>query len=227
MVYKSREIHIEKYIRLLQREYICTEIRYMTYEQDLDKGHFKEVMNKKRNKIESIAEDVGFTTIFNDDFIYADTISAVMNRYGFPNMIYNERVQPDEVKKQYRFPYSGTMVRVGRRIGLTDYVDFDNEKVYVRFRTGELSQPIFYKKVKRLTLAETDRYHYFRSGEFEIKNQFGTFQATGYDLLADEISLFDEAAGMNFMVAASQVRRILNGFTRLDSSEEAEGTTGE
>lgn len=216
MVYKSRELDREIYLLNLQKEFICTSIRYKVYYMDTDRRHFKSVMLKKMNKIKSIAQK-RHATIFNDEYTRSMVINSVVTEFGFPDMIYNERIQPDEVKKQYKFPYSGTMVRVAGSLGWTDYVDFDNKMVYVRFKKNEVSKPIHYKKVERLTLEETDRFYYYSRGEFVVDELEGVWFSKGYNHETDEIRFYDRNAKMHFDVKAKRVRRLLDGFTRMDS----------
>lgn len=210
MGYKSRSISIADYITQLQLEYICTEIRFSIYQKQNDKRHFGRVMKKKRAKIESISKEEGFANMFEDAWLRSFLIKKVISEYGVPKFIYNERVQPDQVKKQYRFPYSGTLVysKEEGKIGVTDYVDFDSKSVFIQFESGTVSRPYHYQQIKRLSLQETDRYYYFVSGEFVVRGQSRPYSGVGYDFEGRKVHLLSEGSNV-FEVDEKNVRRLL------------------
>lgn len=179
---KSRDLPLIEYLDALQREWMCTQIRFQLYERDLDKNHFKKVMDKKEQKILSIAsrEDV-HSTIFDDNYLYKKFWHDIIPSRGMPRFIYNERVLPEAKKRQHHFPYSGTMVRISSeqhsfKFGVSDYVDFDNEAVYVQPGLGKESIPVHYKCVKRMSLEETDHHFYYYPGKIfiTIDNKIGS-----------------------------------------------------
>jgi hypothetical protein len=177
----------------LQKEYICTTIRKFIYSQTSDKKHFDNVLFKKKNKILSIGRKNKLNNIFNDKSILSEFYYEIVPEYGLPRFIYNERTQPDQIKKQYNFPYSGTLVEVkskgSKKIGVTDYVDFNNKAIYVRFLIGEKSERIYYKKVRRLSVEECDRYYYYKDGYYKYRNKEGYIIGIDYDFFNNIIKL--------------------------------------
>jgi len=167
---KSRDLPLIEYLDALQREWMCTNIRHQLYERNLDKDHFKKVMAKKEQKILSIAERENIhSTIFNNEELYRKFWHDIIPIRGMPRFIYNERVLPDAKKRQYHFPYKGTMVKINSeqhsfKYGVSDYVDFDNEVVYVHPGLETGSVPVYYKCVKRMSLNETDHHFYYFPG---------------------------------------------------------------
>lgn len=211
MVYKSRVISLEKYFNVLQKEYVCTLIRHHIYPNKHDRDHFVRVMTKKEAKINNISEKESLASIFTDTSVFSTIYSEIVGEYGFPNFIYNERIQPDEVKKHYRFPYSGTLVFVQdqNKVGLTDYYDFDKREVYVRFSEGLQSQAFEHNGVHRLTLEQSDKYYFYSKGDF-IKEGIDTIlTSVGYDYKTGIVELFDGNESL-YSSKGDDIRRILH-----------------
>jgi hypothetical protein len=210
MAYKSRIISLDAYFEILQKEYICTLIRKHIYPYKHDTNHFEKVMKKKEAKIRNISEKEGIGSIFNDTKVYIDLYMSIVSNYGFPKFIYNERIQPDEVKKKYRFPYSGTLVYVEDkdRVGLTDYFDFDKRVVFVRFDEGTVSQPYEHNVVHRLNLEQADRFYYYSDGEFLKDGINKIMKSTNYDHKSGIVELYD---GENLYSSdGTDIRRIIH-----------------
>lgn len=171
----SEQRHISAYdfLEILQEEYFCVLIRTKIYPRKSDKKYHKNILTRKKDKIERIGEQNRLVTIFDDKGVWMEYYHKVVPDTGFPNMIYNKKVIKEYKKRitQDNFPYSGTMVKVeDTHIGVTDYVSFETESVYVQLETGEKSIPFDYRDVTRLSPQETDKLFYYLPGnEFKVK----------------------------------------------------------
>ena len=170
---EQRHISAYDFLEILQEEYFCVLIRTKVYPRKSDKRYHKNILTRKEDKIKKIGEQTRLVTIFDDDEVWMKYHHKVVPDTGFPNMIYNKKVIKEYKQRitQDNFPYSGTMVKVeGAGIGVTDYVDFETESVYVQMETGEKSIPFDYREVTRLSPQETDKLFYYLPGnEFKVK----------------------------------------------------------
>lgn len=91
----SRVIPIGDYFSLLQSEYISYAFRRKTYKREEDIKKFREICEKKKEKIDSFSAKNCLPSIFNGDKVYLQKyLDKFLNEWGMPNFMYR-----DEYKK--------------------------------------------------------------------------------------------------------------------------------
>lgn len=85
----SRQIPVFDYFSLLQSEYICYMFRFKTYNRKEDKVKFRDIMNMKRKKIESMSLKNSLPNIFNGDKAYYQKYlnKFITSDFGIPNYL--------------------------------------------------------------------------------------------------------------------------------------------
>lgn len=96
---KTRNLSIFEFLEVLQKEYICCELRVKTYLHDKQKQYWAEVGEKKKEKILSISQKYTLPTIFSDSSIYKIIEFSIYGDQGFPNFIYKDEQQKVQVQK--------------------------------------------------------------------------------------------------------------------------------
>jgi hypothetical protein len=110
---KSRDLTISDLFTRLQIEYLSYYTRYKLWKREKDKKKFKDICQKKREKIESISLKQSFPSIFNNEqrkniYIYEKFLQS----WGIPNFDYRDDYQlktKGNWDKTYFF-YKGTDV---------------------------------------------------------------------------------------------------------------------
>jgi hypothetical protein len=176
---KDRNISIFKYFNALQQEWVCAHIRSKIYPRKSDKNFYIGVKSRKREKIIDISFKNDLPNIFDDQSTMDNIYKSIVGEFGFPKLIYNNFLDKKKKKKQDNFPFSGTFVKIlasdsNFSIGVTDYVDIENEQVFVQERPNTRSIPFYYMDVKRISIEELDRLFYFYPfNDFKVKVSSG------------------------------------------------------
>jgi hypothetical protein len=171
---KSRDVSTLDYLEVLQEEFICAVIRSKIYPRLSDKRHYEKVTEGKREKIVDIAKRNSLITIFDDKDEYLEYWLKTVKSFGFPNFTYNQEYN----NSKSHFPYKGTIVEIldessSFKYAVSHHVDFENQQVSVIEKEGGTEIHKFHhKKIRRLTLEETDKmFYYYQGNEFKVKGK--------------------------------------------------------
>lgn len=154
---KSRHQSLYEYLECLQLEYITCELRKKVYFKRKDKSYYSKTMDRKKIKIEDIAERNHLPTIFNDDKIKEGMYSLVYKEHGYPEFIYNSEEDKVEFleKDKENYYLKGSEVRVLMEdgyveVGTIEDSFFDEEIAHVKLRNHPETKPYPMDRVTRI-----------------------------------------------------------------------------
>lgn len=96
---KTRNLSIFEFLEVLQKEYICCELRVKTYTHEKQRLYWQEVGEKKKEKILSISQKYTLPTIFSDPSIHKIMEFSIYGNFGFPHFIYRDETQKVQIQK--------------------------------------------------------------------------------------------------------------------------------
>jgi hypothetical protein len=145
MAYKDRNISPVEFLKRLQLEYICAEIRKKIYITDSDVSYWNKVMEGKKIKIIDLSTKNFLPTIFNNDEEKIALYKEVYNQQGLPNFIYKNQsteltLKPNDIKFYY---YPNTSVRVYPKnepmfLGTIKFTNYEAELLEIHSNSGEV-----------------------------------------------------------------------------------------
>ena len=112
---KTRHLPIYDFLEVLQSEYIQAELRRKIYRKDKDKKYYQRVMDKKKIKIEDLANRNGLPSIFTSKEKLEKVKDALYNHgETYPKFFYKDDVERLELEfKDFINYYSrGSEVKV-------------------------------------------------------------------------------------------------------------------
>lgn len=95
---KDRDIPISEFFEILQKEYICAEIRERIFSQT-HSNYWKSVMEGKKEKIQNISKRNRFLSIFDNEKEYLRIFSKVVPEWGLPEFLYVSDNQRQKISK--------------------------------------------------------------------------------------------------------------------------------
>lgn len=95
---KDRDIPISEFFEVLQKEYICAEIRSRIFSKT-HSHYWKKVMVGKKDKIQDIATRNRFSSIFDTQEEYNRLFSKVVPEWGMPEFMYVSTQQFEKLNK--------------------------------------------------------------------------------------------------------------------------------
>lgn len=98
--FKDRDLSPFDYLKALQLEYICAELRKKIYHSPKDKEFYKGLMLNKKIKIEDISFKNRLSNIFNDIEVKKELYLEIYNSKGLPNFIYRNKEHESIFKEQ-------------------------------------------------------------------------------------------------------------------------------
>lgn len=127
-----RKLNLPDYFHVLQLEYITCHVRCLIYRKEKDKLYQRKLMERKKSKIEDIALNNNFKSIFNDKSSYDNYYLQVVGEKGLPNFYYKNDAEKIEFRDR-------------------DLKDYYSQQAYVKFifenkeRYGNISTANFEK----------------------------------------------------------------------------------
>jgi hypothetical protein len=140
---KSRNLSVAQLFDILQEEFIVCELRVKIYPLEKHKDYWRDLMQKKKDKIIDIARKNALFSIFDDIRIKSDYESKIILEIGFPRFIYKDDAQRLLQEKwdvhNYYLPKSEVRVYdqdVSKTlVGKIHSVDFKNQVVKINFES--------------------------------------------------------------------------------------------
>lgn len=176
---KDRDISILDFFKALQREFISLEIRSKIYISKKNKEYFWKLMAKKKDSILSLAHKNNLPNVIEDEDEYIVVWKEIVPKFGFPKLIYNIVGLTED---QLKFPYHGSVVKVGSRYGISHRVNFDDHTVDVILYGEDMPIPFNKVEVERLNHKKTDEYFYYYPGNQFNVSEKGIGLLVGYDI---------------------------------------------
>lgn len=96
---KTRNLSIFEFLDVLQKEFICCELRFKTYTHERQREYWRETGEKKKEKIQSISQKHNLRNILDDQNIYRIVEFTVLGEFGFPKFIYKDENQKQQIQK--------------------------------------------------------------------------------------------------------------------------------
>ena len=96
---KTRDISKVNFFETLQREYVCANFRRQIYYKPNDKDYWRKICDFKKEKIESLAYELGIPSIFDNEDILILYIKNFKNEGGRPIFIYKEDGSDEALKE--------------------------------------------------------------------------------------------------------------------------------
>lgn len=90
---KTRNLTVVQLFEILQKEYIVCELRALIYPHEKHKQYWRDLMQKKKEKIIDIAQRNSLFSIFDDKRVKVDYDKKIIPESGFPNFIYKDDTQ--------------------------------------------------------------------------------------------------------------------------------------
>lgn len=139
---KSRNLSVNQLFEILQEEYIVCELRFKIYPILIHKNYWKDLMEKKKEKIIDIARRNNLFSIFDDKRVKLDFEKKIIPEIGFPKFIYKDDTQRLLQEKwdrhNYYLPKSEVKVYDDEGIifiGIIETVDFSKNKVRININS--------------------------------------------------------------------------------------------
>lgn len=96
---KTRNLSIFEFLEVLQKEYVCCQLRVKTYTHEKQRLYWHEVGEKKKEKILSISNRYVLPCIFSDPNILKIIEFSIYRNNGYPNFIYRDEEQKVQIQK--------------------------------------------------------------------------------------------------------------------------------
>ncbi len=140
--------HVKKYFHSLQVEYFIARIRKAIYPSK-DEAYYIRVMEHKENKISSIAEQNGLSSIFDDEEVESEYYNLVYKERGFPN--FGKYMKETDMTHYYK---DGVEVKVysdgsNWELGIVESLDLEKGLVSVLFDYSSVSMEYGVDRVTR------------------------------------------------------------------------------
>lgn len=97
---KSRNLDIDQFLTVLQKEYLLAELRTKIYTKPRDKKYHSCIMMYKKTKIEDICRRYNLISIFTDKQLYYKLYREVIPCTGYPQWMYRDEVQRKRMEEQ-------------------------------------------------------------------------------------------------------------------------------
>lgn len=127
----------QKFLDILQKEYIVFSLRMGFYPSEGDKKYFSNLLKYKKEKILDISEKLAQNTIFSSEEMLVYYVSLVCRDFTSPNFFYVEQTLKEYWKKdliyyykvggKFTFSYNGNLV-----VKELIFVDIKNKICYFR-----------------------------------------------------------------------------------------------
>ncbi len=95
---KTKDISKFELFERLQREYICATFRKLIYFKPNDKDYWKKICNYKKEKIESISNELELPSLFDNEKLRLQYIKEFKNEGGIPIFIYKDDNSDEHLK---------------------------------------------------------------------------------------------------------------------------------
>lgn len=96
---KTRDISKVSFFETLQKEYVCANFRRQIYYKPNDKDYWRKICDFKKEKIDSLAIELGIKSIFQNDEMLSLYINNFKNEGGKPIFTYKEDGSDEALKE--------------------------------------------------------------------------------------------------------------------------------
>lgn len=153
---KSRQLPLQEYYSILQKEWLVSHLRWMIYTGERDKNYYKErEMNGKRKIIEDLSLRNNLVSIFTSSERMDYYKNMIYNETGLPNFIYRSDEDRSVRRKRDILSYfsKGCKVEIvseGEDIlmGVIDYTFLDKNTCNVLIQGDIIELP--FSKIRRV-----------------------------------------------------------------------------
>ena len=99
IVKSSRKLSLLELLKILQYEYLCCDIRIITYVNEKHRDYWAKIASFKKEKIINIAKKKEVESIFSDERLMNNMKSTIYAGFGLPAFMYKDEADRERQEK--------------------------------------------------------------------------------------------------------------------------------